>query len=978
MRSTKATFGRSGSPLQRAASNPILHPRPENDWESAYVFNPAALFVGGRFHLIYRAIGSAGISVFGYASSKDGIHFDERLNYPVYTHSEFLEFTGEKLQPHFPQSGGSWGGCEDPRLTLIDDVIYMLYTAFDGSAPPCVVLTSIKLDDFMNKAWTWKKPIMISPHGELHKNWVIFPEKIRGKFAVMHSISPNILIEYLDDLDFTHTHFITSHYLASGRDWEWDNWIRGVGPTPLKIPGGWLMLYHAMDKRDPDRYKLGAAILDEHEPTKVLFRASLPLLAPDAPYENEGFKQGVIYCCGAVIQEDILYLYYGGADTVICLAYAKVADVLAKIKNFTYPQAHLNIAQECERSLLNPLLQPMHTQNWQAQAAFNPCVVATADGYVMVYRAISSPEHSSSIGYADSQDGLNFQHHRQLVQAEYDWEKFGCEDPRVTYLEGKFYIFYTALSEYPFTASGIKVALAITRDFKTIDAKHPVTPFNAKAMTLFPEKVNGKFMALLTVNTDSPPPKIALAVFDQESDMWSPEYWHLWYQNLDAHVIPLLRSSGDYIEIGAPPIKTDAGWLIIYSYMRNFYTHQRLFTIEALLLDLHDPSRLIGRTHDPLLTPKANYEIKGDVPNVVFPSGAVIKGNHLMIYYGAADTTGCMAICNVHELLARLQQPEPTEFIPSLFCDPGFQRYAENPILSPQPELAWEGLAVFNTACILLDNRMHLVYRAMSQENVSVLGYASSRDGIHIDERLNFPIYTPRQPFELPAEPGRWYGCEDPRLTQIGNTLHMFYTAYNGITPRVAYTCISVDDFLAKKWNWAEPKVITPAGSADKNACLLPKKIKGQYAILHRPGDSIHISMIDTLDFSKQATIDNGIRIPVQDNISNISKVGIAGPPIEIPQGWLLIYHRVNAERHWYEICAALLDAQDPSRILSTKDVVLMIPEMDYEQMGLVSHVVFSCGAALIQKDVYLYYGGADQVIGVAKMPLDTIVESLR
>jgi len=84
---------------------------------------------------------------------------------------------------------------------------------------------------------------------------------------------------------------------------------------------------------------------------------------------------------------------------------------------------------------------------------------------------------------------------------------FGCEDPRVVRLDDKYYIFYTALATYPFSAEGIKVGLAITKDFEMIEAKHPVTTFNSKAMTIFPERINGKIAALLTANTDLPPSK---------------------------------------------------------------------------------------------------------------------------------------------------------------------------------------------------------------------------------------------------------------------------------------------------------------------------------------------------------------------------------------------------------------------------------------------------------------------------------------
>lgn len=96
--------------------------------------------------------------------------------------------------------------------------------------------------------------------------------------------------------------------------------MRGAGAPPMKTKYGWLVLYHAMDRRDPDRYKVGAMILDLNDPTKVLYRTSRPILEPVESYENQGFKSGVVYACGAVVKDGELLVYYGGADSVACVA----------------------------------------------------------------------------------------------------------------------------------------------------------------------------------------------------------------------------------------------------------------------------------------------------------------------------------------------------------------------------------------------------------------------------------------------------------------------------------------------------------------------------------------------------------------------------------------------------------------------------------------------------------------------------------
>lgn len=324
--------------LERAAENPILKLRTDHPWESEYVFNPAALYLDGKVHLIYRAIGRSGLSVFGYASSKDGIHFDERSDKPVYLCAG-PHTCPKKMSNYSFASGGSWSGCEDPRLTQIGDTIYMTYTAFNGwsQSVPGIALTSISVADFLKKRWNWSRPKLLSPPHEMHKNWVIFPEKINGKFAVLHSISPNILIDYFDDFEGDEN-YVKSHYSSKGREAHWDNWMRGVGPPPIKTKEGWLVLYHAMDKRDPNRYKLGAMILDLEDPTKIIRRSSFPLLEPDARYENSGFKPGVIYACGAVLIGQKLFVYYGAADSVVCVATTDLYQLISQLPSVQISQ----------------------------------------------------------------------------------------------------------------------------------------------------------------------------------------------------------------------------------------------------------------------------------------------------------------------------------------------------------------------------------------------------------------------------------------------------------------------------------------------------------------------------------------------------------------------------------------------------------------------------------------------------------------
>jgi predicted GH43/DUF377 family glycosyl hydrolase len=318
--------------LLRSEHNPVISPNPDKPWESQYTFNTAILYEKKKFHFIYRAIGDDGQSVFGYASSHDGITLSERSPEPAFVHEIPPLKQNMAIQTSHMSSGAGWGGSEDPRLTKLGHKVFMTYTAIGKENIPQVALTSIRLDDFLNKKWKWSKPIVISPPNETHKNWVLFPKKINGKYAIMHSITPNIMIEYLDDLDFEKRQKIKSKYVPEHRKKHWDTRIRGVGSPPVETDLGWLVFYHAINAKDPGRYKMGAMILDKYNPEKILYRSVGPVLEPDHYYENTGFKPGIVYNCGTVVVDGILYVYYGAADTVVCLATAKLDDFLDCLK----------------------------------------------------------------------------------------------------------------------------------------------------------------------------------------------------------------------------------------------------------------------------------------------------------------------------------------------------------------------------------------------------------------------------------------------------------------------------------------------------------------------------------------------------------------------------------------------------------------------------------------------------------------------
>ncbi len=631
------------------------------------------------------------------------------------------------------------------------------------------------------------------------------------------------------------------------------------------------------------------------------------------------------------------------------------------------------------RSFENPILVPDSRNKWESEASFNPSVWQDPSVFRMVYRAISTKMQYldqelelSTIGYAESPDPIHFVGRKQLIAPGYDWERYGCEDPRITKMGDTYYIFYTALGGYPYKADNIKVAVATTKDFKSIDEKHLVTPFNAKAACLLPEKINGKYAVILTANTDRPPlpSTIGIAYFDKIEDIWNQEIWDGWYKDLESHKLDLLRDSGHQVEVGAVPIKTKYGWLFVYSYARDYFTPNIKFGIETAILDIDNPQKIVARTEEPLLTPREQYELFGKVSYTIFPTGAVIYDENLYVYYGAADTVSAVATIDLQTLINKMlinsksgegRQNEKATLT----------RFPENPIIAPIKDHSWESKYTLNAAAIYLEDRVHILYRAQGESGISTLGYASSSDGFHIDERLPEPVYKP----EIEREKD---GCEDPRISKIEDTLYLFYTAFKEGRTHVAISTIDKTDFLNKNWNWTKPVIISPSEINDKNACIVSEKINGKYVIFHRTNHKIWVAEEQNLDFSDGRWIQGNILLEPAEGTWYSEKVGIAAPPIKTTDGWLLIFHGLSKEDKKYRLGALLLDSKNLLKIKAQLPYPIIEPETPYENSGFRPGTIFSCGAVVIKEELFVYYGAGDTTVAVATIGLPKLLNSLK
>ncbi|WP_027473689.1 glycoside hydrolase family 130 protein [Saccharicrinis fermentans] len=333
--------------LIKHPDNPILKPHATNYWENLVVCNPGVWYENGKFTMLYRAAGDdeQHFIRMGTAISTDGVHFERVSDEPAF---------GPSID------GPDQGGVEDPRIVKFGDEFYVTYAyrphypgqywkfAHDvillpesNAYSPAVIKENIAnsglavTKDFIN----WRRLGRITETNLDDRDVILFPEKIHGKFAMLHRPKqwvgeaygcdkPAVWIRFSDDLMVWNE---PSKLLLAGKDGTWEEKIGGSTP-PLKTDDGWLLLYHGVENGGEGFYRVGVALLDIDDPTKVIARASEWIMEPEYEYETNGFYQGCVFPTGNVIVDDTLYVYYGAADKYVGLATCKVSDILAFVK----------------------------------------------------------------------------------------------------------------------------------------------------------------------------------------------------------------------------------------------------------------------------------------------------------------------------------------------------------------------------------------------------------------------------------------------------------------------------------------------------------------------------------------------------------------------------------------------------------------------------------------------------------------------
>lgn len=311
------------------------------------------------------------------------------------------------------------------------------------------------------------------------------------------------------------------------------------------------------------------------------------------------------------------------------------------------------------RHSANPILTPGDVPYGPAMV-FNAGVAKFKGKYVMVFRndygdelkGIVAPHHTTNLGLAFSDDGIKWDVQPKPCWSWHDEEVIRVYDPRLTVIGEQCYMCFAVDTKH-----GLRGGIAVTEDFSSFEVLSLSLPDN-RNMVLFPERIGGKYVRL-----ERPMPVYSRGGIDR-FDMWMSDSPDLKYWGNSKLLLAVedVAYANDKVGPGAPPVKTDKGWLTLFhavdidpSRGKNGWEEswKKRYTSGILLLDLADPSRIIGMAETPLLAPEADYETEGGFRNhVIFPGGMILEDTgEVKIYYGAADTVECLATAHVDDLL---------------------------------------------------------------------------------------------------------------------------------------------------------------------------------------------------------------------------------------------------------------------------------------------------------------------------------------
>ncbi len=308
----------------------------------------------------------------------------------------------------------------------------------------------------------------------------------------------------------------------------------------------------------------------------------------------------------------------------------------------------------------NPILTrtdipPIPPELVDVTSVFNPGAIKDGNVYRLILR-VQSRSRETFLVMAESHDGVIFKVENKIVLfkgIEKVKEKvFHIYDARITRLEGRFYIMFAMDMQ-----DGCQLGLGVTDDFKSFEFLGITSNEDIRNGVLFPEKINGKYYRMDRPNKakHSGGPTSGSAICLSESD--DLVNW----QYVSTLISGRFHYWDEFIGSGPPPVKTRKGWLHVYHGVAGHFGSSNIYQGGVMLLDLHDPSKVLGRCRCNILEPREIWELAGQVPNVTFPSGMIVEeydaegfaleNSEVKIYYGAADTSVGLLITTISELL---------------------------------------------------------------------------------------------------------------------------------------------------------------------------------------------------------------------------------------------------------------------------------------------------------------------------------------
>lgn len=341
--------------MLKAKGHKILLKKTRHGFENEGAFNPACIKENGNSHLFYRAVRKGNFSSIGYCELEGPDIIKHRHKKPIL----------------FPEHQYESQGIEDPRITKIDDIYYLTYSAYDSINVFGAYATSenlksfrkrgiitpkftykeykrlIECSDSLNEKYLFHYKLFVE-HGlgnELteklyvwDKNIMFFPKKINGKFALLHRIHPGIqLVLFKNFKDLTHE-FWEDYLINLEKHIVLDPELRhesshiGGGCPPIETDQGWLIIYHtAEDTPHGIKYHASAALLELNDPTVEIARLKRPLISPSHKWEKSGFVNNIIFPSGTALFGDDLYIYYGAADCKVAIASVKLDSLLEEL-----------------------------------------------------------------------------------------------------------------------------------------------------------------------------------------------------------------------------------------------------------------------------------------------------------------------------------------------------------------------------------------------------------------------------------------------------------------------------------------------------------------------------------------------------------------------------------------------------------------------------------------------------------------------